>query len=89
MSRSYRRHIWITEGYGGKTRKWMKREANRKVRRAKDVPDHKAYRKYYDSWNICDWKFLYDPLPYKYISHTGELKEIGPLGGPLWKARSK
>ena len=27
------------------------------VRQSDDVPQNAAYRKIYDSWDICDWKF--------------------------------
>ena len=64
MSRSTRAP-YFTEGYGGKARKTRKRLANKRVR-AKASDDSlmaekratKAYRKLYNSWDICDWKFL-------------------------------
>lgn len=55
MSRSYRRP-WVTEKQKGRVGYW-KRQANHKVRRSSDVPNGKAYRKFYNSWNICDWKY--------------------------------
>lgn len=36
--------------------KKAKRLANRAVRASNDVPDGSAYRKYSDSWDICDYK---------------------------------
>lgn len=63
MSRSYR-EPWYTDGYkGSKTKQFNKRQANKVIRRSIDVPDGKAYRRYYDPWNLCDYKFLYDPRP--------------------------
>lgn len=60
MSRSYRKPIW-TEGYGGKWRKFAKRKANKSVRQNK-IPNGKAYKKFFNSWDICDFKFVeYDP----------------------------
>lgn len=57
MSRSYR-EPWYTDGYKGSSRKqWLKRYANKVVRHSVDVPNGKAYRKYYDPWNICDYRF--------------------------------
>jgi hypothetical protein len=60
MSRSYRKP-WVTDGYkGSKRRQYYKRLANKVVRRAIGVPDGKAYRKFYDTWDICDFKFYAD-----------------------------
>lgn len=50
MSRSYKK----TPGFKDSNR-WFKRYANKIVRRAKDVPDGKAYRKFGDSYAICDY----------------------------------
>lgn len=35
--------------------RWAKRQANKKVRRTKDIPNGKAYRIVYDPWNIRDY----------------------------------
>lgn len=58
MSRSKRAPIY-TQGYGGKTRTWSKRQANKAVRRAEksSIPSGKSYKKEYSSWDIVDWKF--------------------------------
>lgn len=37
---------------------WGKDQANRKVRRAMDVPDGSAYKKIFCSWNIHDHTFF-------------------------------
>lgn len=64
MSRSYR-EPWTTQGYGGEARKFFKNYANRKVRRFKgEMQNGKWYRKIFDSWSICDWKWMYDPNPW-------------------------
>ena len=54
MSRSYKKSPVCTDYSRGNT-KDQKRFANRRARRAKDVPNGKAYRKYYESWEIHDW----------------------------------
>lgn len=60
MSRSYRKP-WITDGYkGSKIRQYFKSQANKKTRRSKDIPDGKNYKKFYDSWKICDYKWYVD-----------------------------
>lgn len=57
MARSYRKP-WITDGYkGSKRRQFFKNIANRRIRKAKDVPDGKAYRKFFCSYDICDYKW--------------------------------
>ena len=56
MSRSYRQPYW-TQGYGGKWRCLAKRQATKRVRRA-HVGNGRYYKRIYDSWSICDFKFL-------------------------------
>lgn len=39
---------------------WAKKQANRRVRQYKGgLPDGGAYKKLFEQWTICDWKFLY------------------------------
>ena len=38
---------------------FAKKVANRKVRRDWTIPSGGAYRKAYESWDICDFRFLY------------------------------
>ncbi len=59
MSRSYRKPYW-TGGYGGKTRKLTKRQANRRVRKSNQIANGNDYRKIFNPWDICDWKFFGD-----------------------------
>lgn len=70
MSRSYRKPI-VTDGYkGSRSKQWNKRYANRVICLAQDVPDGKAYKKFFESWNICDYKWDVDLTkeeePWKY-----------------------
>ena len=58
MSRSYRKPV-ATDGYGSKFKKKSKQLANRAVRIADDVADGANYRRLFNSWNICDYKFNY------------------------------
>lgn len=78
MSRS-KRAPYFTEGYGGMHRAKDKRIANKAVRRnnrhsieeclntpdeaVSELADGKAYRKVYDPWNICDYKFFSPDRP--------------------------
>ncbi len=57
MSRSYKKIAGFTD-YTRKYTKWAKRQANKKVRRAYNVPNGKAYRKVYNPWDIHDWVWL-------------------------------
>ena len=52
----------MTDGYkGSKCRQFFKNQANKLIRRSKNVPDGGSYRKFFDSWNICDYKWKLDP----------------------------
>jgi len=55
MSRSKRKNPVITEQQS-RSAKLEKRFASKAVRNANDVPNGKAYRKYFCSWNISDYK---------------------------------
>lgn len=86
MSRSYR-EPWYMDSYGTRYRKYMKRYSNKKVRKAVDVPDGKAYRKILNPYDITDWKSRWDPHPHYFYHFNGELDVILP--DPEWKARRK
>jgi hypothetical protein len=58
MSRSHKNVPGYTCGYRSVERKFEKNRANRKVRRVMDV-NGMMYKKLYNSWNICDYKFLF------------------------------
>lgn len=51
------------------------------------VPDGKAYRKYFDPWNIVDSKYEYQLEGYWYCNFKGELVYMEP--DPRWKAIRK
>lgn len=57
MSRSRKKHPVVKDYSRGGTRK-SKQLASRVVRRyPHTIADGSSYRKLYESWNICDWKF--------------------------------
>lgn len=57
MSRSYRKTPMVSDQHsGGERVRQAKRNANKAVRNAKEVPNGKAYRKYGDIYSICDYK---------------------------------
>lgn len=88
MSRSFKRP-WVTD-YSG-ARSFFKREANKKIRNLSvedDIADGKSYRKYFESYTICDWKFRYDPDPWiHYHTKTGEPEWVSPE--PIYKYNRK
>lgn len=55
MSRS-RKKPYVTDQQNGRTKK-PKRQATRKVRKAKEVANGSAYKKESCGWNIRDWSF--------------------------------
>jgi hypothetical protein len=57
MSRS-KRAPWWTCGYGGTWKRYAKRQANKRVRRLKELWDGMIYKRFYSSWDICDFKIL-------------------------------
>jgi hypothetical protein len=86
MSRSYRAP-WITDGYKGSKRKqFFKRDANSCIRHIADIPDGNAYRKFYDTWSICDYRFPYDPNPF-IRCWRGYPELIEPT--PFWRVTRK
>jgi hypothetical protein len=86
MSRSYR-EPWIVDGYGSKRKQFFKRLANRRLRRTvSDIADGKAYRKFFESWSICDFKWFHDPKP-RIRWRNGVMETIQP--DPEYRIRCK
>lgn len=52
MSRSYKKFIVCKD----ENSRFGKRLANRAVRRNKNVPDGAKFKRYFCSWNICDYR---------------------------------
>lgn len=80
MSRSYRKNPICKQ----KNYSFNKKLANRRVRYSEDVPNGKAYKKYYCSYDICDWKWVPEAKHYflddetNYCRHWGLTeKELG------------
>lgn len=59
MSRSYKKHPWAGDNKG----KWKKRIANSKVRNYlknyENTLKFSDFKKVHESWNICDYGWLY------------------------------
>ncbi|MCX7746940.1 MAG: hypothetical protein N2645_08640 [Clostridia bacterium] len=55
MSRSFKKTPVCKDGTGTKGLQWAKRQANKKVRRIKEISSKKAYKKVYETWNIHDY----------------------------------
>jgi len=58
MSRSYKKNPSISDA--GKWLKFIKRYSNKKIRRTKDLPDGKAFRKVIDPWDIHEYNRVGD-----------------------------
>ena len=58
MSRSYKKTPVIKDS---DNTKWVKRQATKSVRRYKGIlAKGSSYKKLFESWNICDYRF-YEP----------------------------
>ena len=55
MSRSYKKHPICKDP----ANKFMKRYANKKVRRTADIPSGKAYKKVFESYDISDYQWIW------------------------------
>jgi hypothetical protein len=55
LSRSYCTS-WVTDRSRGRSKE--KRYANHTIRKAEDVPNGKTYKKFYESWDISDYRWL-------------------------------
>lgn len=53
MSRSRKKNPVVTQT----NCKLAKKDANRKIRNTEDIGSGNNYKKHYNSWNICDYKF--------------------------------
>ena len=58
MSRSYKKHPYVKDSPS----KWMKRYANKKVRRTKNIASGGAYKKVVESWDISDWCWYWSKI---------------------------
>jgi hypothetical protein len=70
-------------------KKAMKRYANRKIRMISvydDLADGMSYKRYIDQYDLCDWKFKWDPTPRIYWV-DGEMRLTEPE--PWYKAGRK
>jgi len=83
MSRSYRKPYEV-HGYGWRGKKYEKRRASKRIRRTSDVPDGKLYRRFYDPWNIADYRF-----PMTVGKWWSNWKQEWVETTPEWKARRK
>lgn len=55
MSRSFKRYPICKQ----QANKGMKRCANKKVRHTLNLPNGKAYKKCFESWEISDWHYFW------------------------------
>lgn len=83
MSRSFKKNWIVTDNYGSSYKKFAKRQANKRIRKSESVPDGKAYRKFFESWDICDYKIHYSQ---NFFYNEVEDSEYSP---EIWKYRNK
>lgn len=59
LSRSYKKTPVVKDGCNkAGSRKYWKRQAHKKERKTEDLGNKSNnYRKVFDSWNICDYRF--------------------------------
>jgi len=89
MSRSYKKHP-IVQQAGDKRR--HKRWANKRVRKAKDIPNGKGYRMLYNPWDLCDywWRETWQEFFQKahetdcYSVYDREQDMFGHVISPSW-----
>jgi hypothetical protein len=88
MSRSFKKP-WITDN--GACRRFFKNYANRTIRRKSyefDIANGCSYKKHFDQYSICDYKFSYNPHPWVYYSYrTGVPEWVQP--DPIYKYNRK
>lgn len=78
MSRSFKKTPIVKDRRVG-----GKKFANHKVRRSEDVPNGKAYRKFYNSYDISDFKFRRTKMRYvKMWNHKDDVHNF------CWKNKS-
>lgn len=57
MSRSYKKY---PSGKCERSCKYGQRLANKRIRKTlENIPKGNYYKRYYSSWNICDYKFVH------------------------------
>ena len=52
-----KRAPWWTQGYKGLYRRFAKRQSNKRIRKLKELWNDMVYKRFYCSYDICDWKF--------------------------------
>ena len=80
MSRSYRKPYYVDGYKGSKRKQFNKNQANRVIRRTtEEIADGKSYRKFYERWDICDYRWRCRFEPYVYANwRTKELEWVYP-----------
>lgn len=68
MSRSYKKNNIYTDGRTP-TPKYMKRLANKKVRRSRKLPNGKAYKKVFETYDIHDYvsRWTWEDAKFEYF----------------------
>ena len=65
MSRSYRKP-YCNESYkGSRAKQFWKKKANQKIHNSDNIPNGKAYKKFFEPWKINDYYFYQSPTDIK------------------------
>jgi hypothetical protein len=64
VAKSYRQP-YIKDGYKSKWKSKAKQFANRAVRNCSELPNGSAFKKCFNSWDICDYIFYVDEPKYR------------------------
>ena len=88
MSRSFKKP-YVTDYHRAKA--FFKNRASRIIRRTsvyEDVADGNSYRRYSCSYDICDYKYRYNPKPWAHFNYrTGKMEWVEP--DPIYKYNRK
>ena len=58
MSRSYKKFPLAKQGKSNKVgKKFANRRVRRQIKRGIDIPSGRSYKKVYESWDICDYRW--------------------------------
>lgn len=88
MSRSYKKY---PSGKCERSCKWGQRQANKKIRQTlQTISNGGSYKKLYNSWNICDYKFVsFIPSEWdRYKQYKRKQTGLAKASSFLWSPKS-
>ena len=73
---------------GGSRHRFSKRLANKQVRKVLDIPNGGAFRKVFETWNICDYRELHFERQLRFDEYLQEWASWSTHSWQLLKARA-